>query len=305
MEPLITKYRPQILEEVAGHEVAVKSLRDALDSPSRPHSFLFSGPPGLGKTTMARIVASMVGASVTEIDIASHAGVEDARELVDMSNFTPVIAEQSRMYILDECHVFSKTAWQALLKLLEEPPPFLYIALCTTDPSKVPESIKTRCFHTVLKPLSANTMSEFIDVVCELEGWQVVPDVLTGIIQASTGQPRKALSILQAGHGVQSREELAQIIASVEVESSPVIDLCKYLMQGGKDWKRIADLLNGIEDEEEAFAHASRYITSVMLKSDEGSAKRGWAILDALTYPRTCWDKKVHLAVAVGGILWS
>lgn len=304
-EPLITKYRPQAFEEVVGNEIAIKSLVDALNSPTRPKSYLFSGPTGLGKTTLARIVAEFVNATATEIDVASNAGVDNVRELVDLSNFTPIIAGGSRMYILDECHVFSKTAWQALLKMLEEPPSHLYIALCTTEPGKVPDSIKGRCFHTQLKPIKTTEMDDLLMTICELEEWPVPDDVFGGIVQAAEGLPRKGLSLLQQGHGVANKAELATIIEQVEREDSPVMDFCKYILSGGKNWERIREMMAGMADDDAAFETIGRYMYTVMSKSDEVQAQKAFRILEAVTFPRNTVDRKALLATVIGALLWA
>lgn len=304
-QPLITKYRPDNFDLVAGNIVAVNTLHDVLISPSHVYSFLLTGPAGVGKTTLARIIAKKYDLAIVEIDVAAHNGVDDADALVKQAQFKPVMVEKGLLYILDECHTYSKQAWQALLKIMEEPPKWTHFALCTTDITKIPDTIRTRCFHVPLKPLSSREIEELLLPICEVEGWEVTNDVLAAIVQAATGQPRKALSILQVAHNLTTTEQVAQVVAEVDSDKSPVIELCKYLINNGKDWKRVSGWLTEIDNEEEAFASASRYIYGMMVKTDETQAKKAWAILDALTYPRTVWDKKVHLGVVIGGLLWS
>lgn len=306
--PLITKYRPINFNEVIGNETCIGKLQAAVNSDSRPHAYLFTGSSGIGKTTLARIIASEIKASVLEIDAASNSGVEDMRLLVEASGFQPISTHATRLYIIDECHTLTKNAWQALLKLLEEPPAYLFIALCTTEISKVPETIKTRCYSVPLKPLKPKEMEELISMVCELEEWTVKPDVFQAILQASTGQPRKALSILQAGHSITTREELGKVVAEVESENSAAAELCRLLLKTDKPlWSLVAPLLQRIEedDDEEAISIATRYMSKAMTSPQENIARRAWTILDALTYPQSVNSKKSQLSAAVGRIVWS
>jgi DNA polymerase-3 subunit gamma/tau len=304
--PLITKYRPQLWSELFGHGLTIQALEKAIKSEGRPHSYLFSGPPGLGKTTMARILALDLNALIVEMDVASHNGIDDAKQIVELAQYLPLHAEKNLIYILDEAHTFSKQAFFTLLKLLEEPPSYFYVALCTTEVNKIPDSIKQRCFHVQLKPLPSQEIIELIDMICELENWQPSNDVLTGIVQASQGLPRKALTLLQAAHSCKSLEELQQIVANVDVESSPGIELARYLLKGGKNWERIHELLALVTDEEEAFQQMSAFLSGCMTRSQkEGEAKNAWTLLDAITYPRYCWDKRAHLNAVIGSILWS
>ena len=303
-EAIINKYRPATFDEVIGNEVQIASLRDAVTGGTCPHGFLFSGPSGIGKTTLARIIAKNLEAAVDEIDAATNSGVDATRALVELSGYMP-LASNKKLLIIDECHAISKQAWQPLLKLIEEPPDYLYIALCTTELSKVPETIRTRCFHTPLKNCKPNDIDSLLTVVCECEGWQIPDDVMGAIIQASTGQPRKALSILQAGHLCQTREDLAQVVAQVETEDSPVTKLMQFLVSGGKDWTKVSEWLAGIDDGDEAFAVGTRYLMAIMAKSKEPQAQAAHRVLDALLFPRSGYDRKAQFFAAVGGFLWS
>jgi DNA polymerase III gamma/tau subunit len=305
-EPLITKYRPKEWPQVFGHKTAIASLQDALMSDSCPHAFLFTGQAGLGKTSMARLLGDTLDATVIEINVAANNGIEAAKELVEMASYSPIYTAKVVLWILDECHTFTKQAWQTLLKVLEEPPPFLYIALCTTEGGKVPVAIQQRTFPIKLSPLNINDILDIIDLVCANEGWNTSDEVKAGIMQAADGLPRRALTLLQAGHGCPDLISLSEVITNVDVESSPGVELAKYLVAGGRDWGRIKAVLEEITDEEEAFAQMTRYLTTCIAKADkDGVAKNNWVVLDALTYPRTTWDKKAHLMAAVGALLWA
>lgn len=307
-EQITTKYRPAAFEDLIGNDAINSALQRAVDSETtRPHAYLFTGPSGIGKTTSARIVANHMQAEILEIDAASNNGVDAMRMLVDVGNHMSLAGSGTRMFIIDECHALSKNAWQAILKLLEEPPAHLYIALCTTELSKVPETIITRCYHAALRPLKPNEIEMLVSVVADLEGWTVHNDVVQAVVQAATGQPRKALSILQAVHDAPSREEVRRIITLIDA-SDPLVALCQHLLSGKKSWKIVRELLEklDVDDFEEASISAGRYILNALIRTDNPEQARDrWQLLEALVYPTTTFDKKLAFMAAVGRMLWS
>lgn len=301
---IITKYRPDTFDVVIGNKEVVGNLAKAVRSPSRPKAYLFIGNAGIGKTTLARIVAKEVNSVIDDIDAASSSSVDDVRNLKEKAGFKPLFAE-NMTYIIDECHRLSAQAWDALLKLIEEPPSFLYICLCTTNPKKVPATIRSRCYEVQLKPVSPNEISELLEVVAECEGWKVDGNIMQGIILAADGGVRRALSLLQAGHAAKDREELKKLINKVDIENSPIAEICSLLIDKNKSWERIRKLLTQIEDEEEAIDGASRYLTAAMFRATSPEqACHIWNILEALTTQNT-YDKKVQLACVVGRMLWT
>lgn len=305
--PLITKYRPTDFDEMVGHEAQLGALRRALVSDSCPHAFLFTGVAGLGKTTLARIVARVLEAEVIEIDAASHSSVDAMRELVEVGNHMSLTGAGRRLFLIDECHALSKQAWQALLKILEEPPPHLFLALCTTEHAKVPETIVTRCFHVALRPLSDPEITDLVLAVAGAERWDVRDDVVQAVVQAATGQPRKSLSILQAVHDAASRDEVKRIIALLD-DSDAIMKLAKLLVSGQGGWEAIRKELARIGDDEfeDASIPLGRYIATVMVKEENPArAKRLWTLLDALVWPTTTYDRKVAFYTAIGRMLWA
>lgn len=302
--PLITKYRPLSFNECLGNEICIKALSEAVRSDTRPHTYLFTGPNGVGKTSLARIIAKEVNAFVSELDAASHNGVDDTREIVRMAGFKPVNEHPACMIIVDECHALSKQAWSPLLKLTEEPPPYIYISLCTTEPQKVPETIKSRSYPVALKKLKTFEIEEILNIAIEVEKWNVDNSVFQGIVQAADGSARMALSILQAGHALTSKEELSQVIAQVESETNPASQLANFLIKGGNNWRRIATLLGEIDDEAEAITIISRSLTSAMARSEEQQAQDIFRMLRCFT-ESSSWDTRIQLYAAIGKILWG
>ena len=298
---LIEKFRPQTFSEVYGNELAVRSLQSVLSDSTRPHSYLFTGPSGCGKSTLAKIVAKELDSDIIQFDAATNSGVESTRKLVEASGFKP-LSGKNIVYIIEEAHNFSGgKGFEPLLLLTESPPPWLYIIFCTTNPQKVPQTIKTRSFHVNLKPLKPFELMDFVSMIAELEGWNLSSDVLTGIVQASEGSPRQALVILQVGHACSTKEELSQIIEAVESEEDPSAKLCQLLMRGSQNWKQISKLLEEIQgNEEDTLIRSCRYIAKAICRSEEAQAIQFSKLLHALTRFST-FDPRINL---VAGITW-
>lgn len=305
-QPLITKYRPLSFDEVVGHTSVMAALRKAIRGDTTPHAYMLTGPAGLGKTTTARIIAKELDAEPLEIDAASNNGVDPMRELVEMGNHQSLSGKGRRAFIIDECHTLSKPAWQALLKLLEEPPEHLYLMLCTTELSKVPDTILSRCYHVVLRPLKPEELGDLLTTVAELEDWPVAADVMQAVLQSAEGSPRKALSLLQAVHDAPNRDEVKRIINLMDA-SDPMHELCKLVIAGAA-WVPVQQVLARIGDDE--FEHASnmlaRYLLAVMNSAkNEDGAKRAWQALDALLFPAASWDRKAAFYAAIGRMRWA
>lgn len=305
--PLITKYRPQAFNEIVGHTDIMAALARAIKPLSRPHSYLLTGGTGIGKTTIARIIAKKLKAEVIEIDAASHSGIDAMRELVDLGNHSAMSGAGIRMFIIDEAHALSKQAWQAILKMLEEPPSHLYIALCTTELTKVPATIVGRCYHVALRGLKDRELEDLLLYVIECENWNVDSDVLVSVIQSADGSARNALSTLDAVRGCADRDEVQRIIR-LQTASDDIVQLCRYLMSGKKAWAPVGKILAILDDAqiEEAAVPIGRYMAAVMKRAKtEEEAKRAWTILNALTFPVDTFDPRAKFYTQLGRILWG
>lgn len=306
-EPLITKYRPQVFEDVVGQNFVLDALQRRMGDDSHPHAYLLYGPKGVGKTTVARIIGREFGADIMEIDAASHSKVEEARELVDLSQHMSFSSNGLRMLLIDECHRLSRNAFDALLKLIEEPPPHLYIALCTTDYNRVPDTIKSRCYPLHLVPLKDHDMDAFLDAIAFNEGWDVHPDIMLAIKQSSEGSPRLALTLLQSAHDAKSTEEVERLIP-LQTANEPVIQLMQMLLQGRGNWNDMRKLLAKIQEQDDydqILIRAGGYISGAMLRAgSDKSAARAWRILEALTSPVSTFDRRAAFLHAIGKIQW-
>jgi DNA polymerase-3 subunit gamma/tau len=219
-QALYRKWRPQTFDEVSGQEHVLQTLRHAIARGRVAHAYLFSGPRGTGKTTMARLLAKAVNClnpdptqrpdntcaictaitegrllDLIELDAASNRGIDEIRDLRDKINFAP---GQSRykVYIIDEVHMLTEPAFNALLKTLEEPPAHAIFVLATTDPQKVPATIVSRCQPFAFRRLSVTEIVARLQELVVAEGLTAEPEALTLIARQATGAMRDAVSLL-------------------------------------------------------------------------------------------------------------
>ncbi|WP_147543599.1 DNA polymerase III subunit gamma and tau, partial [Aeromicrobium massiliense] len=218
---LYRRYRPESFAEVIGQDHVTEPLRQALANNRVNHAYLFSGPRGCGKTTSARILARTLNCEkapvaepcgecqscrdlarggpgsidVIEIDAASHGGVDDARDIRERAFFSPV-SSRYKVYIIDEAHMVSPQGFNALLKLVEEPPPHLKFIFATTEPDKVIGTIRSRTHHYPFRLVPPRTLADYLRKLCDAEGVALDPKALPLVVRAGGGSVRDTLSIL-------------------------------------------------------------------------------------------------------------
>ncbi|MFX4273936.1 DNA polymerase III subunit gamma and tau [Propionibacteriaceae bacterium Y1685] len=218
---LYRRYRPDVFAEVIGQEHVTDPLQRALTNNKVNHAYLFSGPRGCGKTTSARILARALNCEqgptptpcgvcdscvalarggpgsidVIEIDAASHGGVDDARDLRERAFFSPV-SSRYKIYIVDEAHMVSPAGFNALLKLVEEPPPHVKFIFATTEPDKVIGTIRSRTHHYPFRLVPPRTLGDYLAKLCRAEGVEVAQGVLPLVVRAGAGSVRDSLSVL-------------------------------------------------------------------------------------------------------------
>ena len=240
---LARKWRPSTFADVAGQGHVVRALENALSSGRVHHAFLFTGTRGVGKTTIARILVKALNCEqgVTprpcgecasckaieqgrfvdflELDAASRTGVDDTREMLENAQYTPA-SGRFKVYLIDEVHMLSKSAFNALLKTLEEPPPHLKFLLATTDPQKIPVTVLSRCLQFSLKRVPAATITERLQAISASEGVQADAGALGRIARAADGSVRDALSLLDQaiafGDGSVRDAEVADMLGSLD-----------------------------------------------------------------------------------------
>ena len=219
-QALYRKWRPQTFDAVVGQEHVTRTLRNALRAGRIGHAYLFTGPRGTGKTTIARLLAKAVNClaeapddrpcnecticqalnearllDLIEIDAASNRGIDEIRELRQRVGFRPNEARY-KVYVVDEVHMLTEPAFNALLKTLEEPPPHVIFVLATTEPQKIPETILSRCQRFDFRRLTVNEIAGRLTDLAGRESLQFEPEALTAIARQATGSIRDAESLL-------------------------------------------------------------------------------------------------------------
>ncbi len=199
MAVLYRTHRPQKWSEVIGQDAIVTALKDSIENSRIAHAYLFSGSRGTGKTTSARIFAKAVGATdedIYEIDAASNRGIDDIRSLREHVSVLP-FSSAHKVYIIDEVHMLSKDAWNALLKTLEEPPKHVIFILATTELDKVPETIISRCQTFSFRKPSREILRQEVVRVAKKEGFEVEPSAGDLLALLGDGAFRDALGMLE------------------------------------------------------------------------------------------------------------
>ena len=284
---LARKWRPGTFDDITGQEYITRSLKNAVSTGKTAHALLFSGPRGVGKTSSARILAKALNCKhgptpnpcsecsfcveiaegksldVIEIDAASHTGVNDVREIIENIKYLPASGKY-KIYIVDEAHMLSQSAFNALLKTLEEPPPHVVFILATTEVHKVPVTILSRCQRHDFKKVPVEQIRERLTTITAAEGIEVGEETLYTVAREADGSMRDALSLMDQllatfgnsiAHddalrilGVLDRNILKSVLrAVIGKDPKSAIEALNLAMEKGIEPKRFAeDLLRGL-----------------------------------------------------------
>ncbi len=257
---LALKYRPQIPEDLIGQEVVIETIVNGIKSEKTPNAYLFTGIRGVGKTTIARIIAKALNCKkgidnlckekfcencssiinsnhidVLEMDAASKTGVDDVRDLIEFSRYGPTSAKY-KIFIIDEVHMLSKQAFNALLKTLEEPPNYLKFIFATTEIKKIPVTVVSRCQRYDLSRIKSDQLFNFLKNIAKKEKGLISDEALKLIVKISEGSVRDSLSLLDRGlmsniDGSEFTLENAQKIYGY-FDKSFLIELIEHLFKG-------------------------------------------------------------------------
>ena len=257
---LALKYRPQIFDDLIGQDVVAETILNSIKANKVPNAYLFTGIRGIGKTSTARIVAKSLNCSngidnlckenlcencssisnsnhidVLEMDAASKTGVDDVRDLIEFSRYGPTIAKY-KIYIIDEVHMLSKQAFNALLKTLEEPPEYLKFIFATTEIKKIPITVVSRCQRFDLSRIKSLELFDFIKKIKLKENGNVSDDALKLIVKISEGSVRDALSLLDRALLTLDKDKEFDLNAAQKIfgyfDKSQLINLFELIFKG-------------------------------------------------------------------------
>lgn len=262
---LARKYRPKKLNELIGQDVLVRTLTNAIEKNRIPHAFVLTGIRGVGKTSSARIIARSLLCSkneenkptiepcgecencksisndnhvdVIEVDAASRTGVNDIREIIDQVSYAPVMGRY-KIYIIDEVHMLSKSAFNALLKTLEEPPEHVKFIFATTEIRKIPVTIISRCMRFDLPRVPSNILKDHFSKIAEIEGAEIESDAVEVIAAASEGSVRDGLSLLDQAIAISTGDKITADNVSKMLglsDKEKIYDLLKNIINGEFD----------------------------------------------------------------------
>ena len=272
---LALKYRPQTFDELIGQEVVAETIINSIKANKIPNAYLFTGIRGIGKTTIARIVArslnclkgienlckenlcencdAIVNSShidVLEMDAASKTGVDDVRDLIDFSRYGPT-SSKFKIFIIDEVHMLSKQAFNALLKTLEEPPEYLKFIFATTEIKKIPITVVSRCQRFDLSRIKSSELLEFIKRIKDKENGKASDEALKLIVKISEGSVRDALSLLDRALLSLNGDKELDLNAAQKIfgyfDKSQLIDLFKLILQGNEN--KVIEIYRKIYDQ--------------------------------------------------------
>jgi DNA polymerase-3 subunit gamma/tau len=309
-ETLINKYRPTDWEDVLGQEEIVDSVKTTLDA-GTARAFIFSGEAGIGKTTIARLIGSWLDVYNTpgeylEIDAATYTGVEDMRSLTSRLKYRVIGSNPNRLIIIDEAHMLSKSAWSSLLKVVEDIPKHTYWVFCTTEPAKIPTTIKSRCSSFKLRPVENDIIFGLLLFICEEEKYDLPKEVLKVVVKRSDGSPRTAITNLSQIIGCKTKADAAIVLNTAE-GTQEIIDLCRILASGRDcNWVRLKPVLEKLSNTnpETIRIVVTSYFTKVFLNTTSKN-KKIWcqAVLRAFSQPFNQSDKMAPVILAIGDLI--
>jgi len=272
---LALKYRPQTFDDLIGQEVVAETIINSIKANKVPNAYLFTGIRGIGKTTTARIVAKSLNClngieklckdklcdncnaitnsnhiDVLEMDAASKTGVDDVRDLIEFSRYGPT-SSKYKIFIIDEVHMLSKQAFNALLKTLEEPPEYLKFIFATTEIKKIPVTVVSRCQRFDLSRIKSSELFKFIKMIKEKEKGKASDDALKLIVKISEGSVRDALSLLDRGLLAMDNDKELDLTEAQKIfgyfDKTQLIDIFKLVLEGEE--KKVIDSYKKIYDQ--------------------------------------------------------
>ena len=301
---IYNKFRPKTFKTFIGNEITVKNFKKTFLREDPPNSAIISGPFGLGKTTLARILKKKLDIhdlEYKEMNLASVTGIDNVRD-IEIDTRTKPLFSKFKMYVLDECQKLSKNALDALLKVIEDCPDFCIFLFCTTEPEKIPKGIHSRCPKFELKPLSEDEIGILLTKVSSSLDYNINEAIIKKIHEASEGSPRTALSILEGILNIPEKDA-ENFITNFSLASPEVRELFQKLL-GSAPWSEVSSLLKTIKEDPESIRRACLgYMSAVLLnqKSPNKFADKCALIIEA--FEKNWYDEgRAGLVLACYGL---
>ena len=273
-EPLAVKYRPHSFEDLTEQTAIKDILENQIKTKTFQHGYLFTGPSGTGKTTSARIFASMINngkGNPIEVDVASNSGVDNIRQIIEDAKRKPLDAEY-KIFIVDECHSLSDSSWQALLKTLEEPPKFTIFIFCTTNPEKIPATILSRVQRYNFQKISNEGIIKRLNMILETESKESdIPiswttDAVEYISKVSSGGMRDAITLMDKCLSLSNNLSLKYVLQAIGGEDYSTFITFLSALEGKEkeiSIKVIEDVYNAGKDVKQFMKDFARFILEV------------------------------------------
>ncbi|HUC95533.1 MAG TPA: DNA polymerase III subunit gamma/tau [Candidatus Saccharimonadia bacterium] len=317
-EALYRKYRSKTLDEVVGQDHITTTLKNAIKNKNISHAYLLSGPRGVGKTSVARIIAHEINnfkyngddnyLDIIEIDAASNSGVENIRQLVDRVNLSPAMGKY-KVFIIDEVHMLSKPAFNALLKTLEEPPEYIVFILATTETHKVPETILSRTQQFSFRPISNVKIIDQLKMISKAEEIKINDDALRFIAEYGGGSFRESIGLLDQASNLNKTITLEQLELIVGSAPKKIIDDMVCALEE-KSIKSFRITMQSINDNGYAIDNIAKQLISALkdkiIEQDEKiEVKDNLKLIDALLKLASSSDPSVALEITVYSYIFN
>lgn len=273
---LYNKYRPKDFNEMVGDSIIIDNLKTIMSQENKPHTYLFTGPPGCGKTTAALICARKYinNAEVIEINSANNRGIDTAREIIEQIQGRP-ISGSNWVYIINEPHKTTKDWQEAMLSPLEFTPEYVYFFLTTTNPEMLTRQLKSRCEQVKFNSIDNDSLCRLLGKISRKEGKDIDEEVLEEIAFNCDGSARNALILLEKILNIGDKREALHVIKKgIEDDIPEIKKICNLLLGKNTSWTEISAILDTIKDKEVESVRRMilGYMTKVLLDKDSRKA---------------------------------
>lgn len=311
---LYQKVRPTDFSQIVGNEATIRALEAMVKSPesARPHAILFHGPSGTGKTTCARILATLFGASkdsVFEINAANTRGLDSVREIASSAHLS-VLGGGTKVYIIDESHQLTPAAQEAFLKVIEDHPLRTYFLFCTTEPKAIIETIRNRCTSYEMSILSTEKILELVRGINKKENLGVADEILQAVASTSDGSPRAAVVALDTVKGITDLDTAISLLLRGTEYDHQVIELCQLMYASPQarrqKWRHIFQVFDSLSDPPENIRKSIlMYLYKKLVTAADDSEAIDLAWLIRIFSPSVFYGNRAQLGAQIAQACFS